>query len=159
VAKKVDDEPRERLRERLREAMVEEVKPGKAQMDAEEGTADEKRDRASTRVRNKRLAKLRAEAAVEQFAEARAAVGDDLPVPVAPGVHFTEVKAIEDGVELFVDGGDGDPHFRIFNPPTLVADPTGDIELNGQRFREDPLAALGQVVANYRLTEKKKARR
>lgn len=43
----------------------------------------------------------------------------------------------------------GDPHFRIFNPPLLVADPTGDIEVRGQRFRHDPMAALADTVAQY----------
>lgn len=54
-------------------------------------------------------------------------------------------------VEILMDGeteGE-DPHFRIFNPPTLVSDPYGDVEIHGARYREDPLEALAEVLAMY----------
>jgi hypothetical protein len=60
----------------------------------------------------------------------------------------------EDGrewVEVHL-GGDvegGDPHYRIENPPTLVSDPAGDIELATGRYRHDPLAAVAELVAQY----------
>lgn len=40
----------------------------------------------------------------------------------------------------------GDPHFRVVNPPLLVKDPEGDVEVRGERYREDPLAALAEVI-------------
>lgn len=50
----------------------------------------------------------------------------------------------------------GDPHFRIINPPTLVGDPNGDIEVTStprggktvtRRYREDPLGAIAEAIA------------
>lgn len=41
-----------------------------------------------------------------------------------------------------------DPHFRVVNPPLLVEDPAGPVEINGKRFREDPLAALARVIGD-----------
>lgn len=60
----------------------------------------------------------------------------------------------EDGqayVEVYAGGetAGGDPHFRVFAPPTLVEDPNGEIESGGRRFRKDPLAALAEVVAQH----------
>lgn len=52
-------------------------------------------------------------------------------------------------VEVWV-GGDtenGDPHFRVVNPPQLVEDPQGPVEVRGRRYREDPVAALAEAVA------------
>ena len=54
-------------------------------------------------------------------------------------------------VEVYAGGvtEGGDPHYRIFNPPSLVPDPNGEVEAHGQRWREDPLAALAEVVAQH----------
>ncbi|HEU4754008.1 MAG TPA: hypothetical protein VFU47_12940 [Armatimonadota bacterium] len=41
----------------------------------------------------------------------------------------------------------GDPRYRIVNPPVLVPDPDGDVEVGGQRYRHDPLMAVAYVVA------------
>lgn len=46
----------------------------------------------------------------------------------------------------------GDPQFRIFNPPTLVAEPDGG-------FREDPLEALAEVLAMHGGARPEKKRR
>jgi hypothetical protein len=43
----------------------------------------------------------------------------------------------------------GDPLFRIINPPLLVADPAGEIEHGGRRYREDPLGALAETLALF----------
>lgn len=42
-----------------------------------------------------------------------------------------------------------DPHFRIVNPPTLVRDPHGTVVLQTGTYREDPLAAVAEVIASY----------
>lgn len=68
------------------------------------------------------------------------------------GVAFTSIRAEsadgEQWVEATVsDPACGDPTFRVFNPPALVADPDGDVERGGVRYRSDPLAALAEVVA------------
>lgn len=66
-------------------------------------------------------------------------------------IERVEVIASKDGADVVeVHAGDpesGDPHFRVVNPPRYVPDPDGDIEINGQRFRDDPIAALAHVVA------------
>lgn len=41
----------------------------------------------------------------------------------------------------------GDPAFRVVNPPALVPDPAGEVEISGVRYRNDPLAALAEVIA------------
>lgn len=69
-------------------------------------------------------------------------------------VHICDVTSSEsDGigwVDVTVAGETvgGDPHFRIFNPPTLVPDPEGPVEVRGRRYREDPMAALACVIAS-----------
>lgn len=51
-------------------------------------------------------------------------------------------------LEVWVGGEtiSGDPHFRVVNPPLLVRDPEGDVEVRGELHREDPLAALAEVI-------------
>jgi hypothetical protein len=100
-------------------------------------------------ARRRRVVRLRAQAAVTQWANhpGRAADGS-----LSVGeVRITDVRTVvlEDGqttaLEVYAAGAP-DPHIRIVNPPTMVADSTGDIELGGQRFREDPMAAVAAVV-------------
>jgi len=70
-------------------------------------------------------------------------------------VHIERFDFHKEGEHEWVEvhmGGQvegGDPHFRIENPPTLVSDPAGDIELATGRYRHDPLAALAELVAQY----------
>lgn len=71
-------------------------------------------------------------------------------------VHLADVREVttESGVpavEVWVAGETegGDPHFIIVNPPTLTPDPTGPVEINGRTFREDPVAALAEAVAQH----------
>lgn len=62
-----------------------------------------------------------------------------------------------DSVEVWVGGpAEGAPTWRIINPPTLVADPLGDINvvetLPGgktlvRKYREDPIQALAEFLA------------
>jgi hypothetical protein len=81
---------------------------------------------------------------------------DGSPVTVATtsgDVHIESLTTHEDGTRSYVDvrlAGEtegGDPSFRIVNPPTLVPDPAGDVEILGQRFRYDPIAAVAFVIA------------
>lgn len=60
-------------------------------------------------------------------------------------------------IEVFVGRPEGgDPRFRIFNPPTLVPDPAGDVtreepgpgsRTRTVRYRVDPLAAVAEAIA------------
>lgn len=80
-------------------------------------------------------------------------------------VHICDVTSAEtDGVayvEVTVAGETvgGDPHFRIFNPPTLVPDPDGPVEVRGRTYREDPMAALACVIANQGGATARRSRR
>lgn len=70
-------------------------------------------------------------------------------------VHIERVEFGKDGEVEWVDVhlagvvSGGDPHFRLINPPALVPDPAGPIEVNGTRFRRDPMAALAEIVGQY----------
>lgn len=63
-------------------------------------------------------------------------------------VRIVEASDTEPAVvEVYAHGAEsGDPHFRVINPPRYVPDPDGDIEINGRRFRDDPLAALAEII-------------
>lgn len=45
------------------------------------------------------------------------------------------------------DPAGGDPDFRIYNPPTLVPDPNGEVDRDGVRYRVDPVAAVAYAIA------------
>ena len=83
-------------------------------------------------------------------AEAIAAPGYE-PGPVVTQAGTVDLLSIvvEDGcVSVTVgDPAGGDPHFRIYNPPTLVPDPAGDVDRDGVRYRVDPVAAVAHAVA------------
>lgn len=64
------------------------------------------------------------------------------------GVTYHEADGVA-WVEVRVAGAteSGEPHYRIFNPPTLVEDPEGSVELRGKRWTLDPLRAVAEAVA------------
>lgn len=76
------------------------------------------------------------------------------PITVRTSVGPVSMLDIREGAEgdrrwVEVDAVDpegGDPSFRIFGPPALVPDPAGDVEINGERYRHDPVAALAEVI-------------
>jgi hypothetical protein len=98
----------------------------------------------------------RARAVSRAFAAAGLKDGEALAVKTPDGreVHIENVTATISGgrseiaVHLAGMPIGGDPSFVIVNPPTLVPDPTGDVLIRGQRFREDPLGALAMVLAD-----------
>lgn len=66
-------------------------------------------------------------------------------------VAITSIAADNDGqvgwVDVMVeDCESGDPHFRVVNPPLYAEDPAGDVEINGRRFRYDPVAAVAESI-------------
>lgn len=66
-------------------------------------------------------------------------------------VTITRVQEGEGYVEVWGAGQlEDDPaRWRIHNPPTLVEDPSGEIERHGKRWREDPEAALAEVIGQH----------
>lgn len=131
------------LREQIREELESTVKPEE---------------------RGRRVAKLRANAGAQAFADRKA---KDPEIPVAVGlpngqaVYLGHVQEIEGGVEVWLGNNpntDLPPAYRIFNPPTLVRDPLGSVEVRGQRYREDPLAAIAEVIASHNPSKKRSVR-
>lgn len=107
--------------------------------------------------RARRVARQRARAVSQDWTERHADAGN---VAVA-GVRFGHVEEIEGGVEIWHGAKVGAPDYRIFNPPTLVTDPTGDVwsETHEKRYREDPLAAVAELIVSVRRTNLRKSRR
>lgn len=99
-------------------------------------------------------AKLRARAA-----QVMAAVRAQAAGPISIMTRFGEVQFEAVAQKTDADGRDyidirlrgqtesGDPHFRVYYPPLFVPDLLGPVEQHGQRYREDPLTALAEVVA------------
>jgi hypothetical protein len=161
MPKKLDDtEPvdqpadRRTLREQIYAALVEDIPADQVTPDRrkypDEAVALEK---ARGAERARRVAQLRAAGVVEGYTAARNQHGAD--VVQLDSVRVAQVLAIEGGVEVWCgDQLDGPPDFRIFNPPTLVEDPAGDIEVRGRRYREDPFGALVAVITGHRPAKK-----
>lgn len=53
----------------------------------------------------------------------------------------------------------GEPDYRIVNPPLYVADPDGTVDLDGVPHREDPVAALAELVAQFTGPARRRRRR
>lgn len=93
--------------------------------------------------------------AVRQAGGTRMRGKEPTAVPTSRGaVHIARIDTHEEAgrswIDVHLDGDTegGDPHFRIVNPPTLVRDPYGEIEVRGERYRDDPLAAVAEVIAS-----------
>lgn len=91
-------------------------------------------------------------------------VGDAFNEATAVATPFGDV-AIEsvqvDDESVIVSVGNpegGDATFVVVNPPTLVPDVFGDIIVNGQAYRHDPVAALAYVIASNGGARKGKGR-
>lgn len=94
---------------------------------------------------------LRAQAAADQFANR-----DDPGVPMViknrlgqVQIHKAELKEVQGSTCIDIWTGsrtEAPPDYRIFNPPTLAQDPEGDIEVGGKMYREDPMAAIAEVI-------------
>lgn len=92
----------------------------------------------------------RAAAGGRAAAAARALAGSPIP-----GVTVAEADAVP-AVEVYAPGR-ARPVLRVVNPPTLAADPAGEVALRGRarpgkapqvrRYRVDPVGALLEVLA------------
>src|SRR3546814_10643627 len=70
------------------------------------------------------------------------------------GIRYRPDAEKLDSVEVWVGEQAGNPTYRLINPPTLVADPTGDVVLVEKdhvrktdvvrRYRVDPLHAIAE---------------
>lgn len=147
-----------RLRDKIQEALAAPVEVDPSALDRQR-YPDEAKARAAyvATARNREVARLRANAAAEAFKTRKAADPETRPaVRTYRGaeVRFGHVEEIEGGVEVWLGPKQGPPAYRIFNPPTLVQDPTGDIEVRGQMHREDPLGALAEAIASHQTSKK-----
>lgn len=81
-----------------------------------------------------------------------------------PSTHRTRRGDVELGELVFVAATDTEPAvvevrpvgddsgevaYRIVNPPVHVTDIEGDIDMNGQYYRQDPVAAIAEVIAQF----------
>lgn len=78
------------------------------------------------------------------------------PVPTRSG-QAQHIERMEYGqregvtyVNVWLAGDSTEPSYRLINPPLLVRDPAGPVTHGGHRYREDPMAAVAQVVARHR---------
>lgn len=111
-----------------------------------------------------------ADAATARARAVRDAAASEMPggepyhaVTSAGPVVIRDVRLVQQGgdapgyVEVSVGNPEGgDTRFRIFNPPTLVPDPAGDVireeagpggRTRTVRYRVDPLAAVAEAIA------------
>lgn len=95
--------------------------------------------------------RIKAQAVVKQF-EDRVDKNNPLNVEVRGGsITIYKVQFGQFETSSFVDvwtspDVDEEPHYRFFNPPTLAQDSQGTIEIEGRKYREDPLAAVAEVI-------------
>jgi hypothetical protein len=102
---------------------------------------------------------------VQEAADLALADGQIYTATVLEGVvSIQQVTSHTDGlgawwVDVWLFGAilDGEPGWRIYNPPLLVPDPEGDTNVNGTMYRLDPMLALAQTVgANGGATKPRK---
>lgn len=109
--------------------------------------------------RARTVARLRATAVRNAIRDSTARdAGGVVTVTTAAG-HTVRIQRVELSpesadtawVDVYLEGQteDGEAHFRVINPPTLVEDRGGEIIVNGVRHREDPLLALAEVLAGH----------
>lgn len=91
---------------------------------------------------------------VQEAADLALADGATYVATVPQGtVSISKVTSHTDGlgawwVDVWLAGApeDGEPSYRIYNPPLLVEDPEGTENVGGVLYRLDPMAALAQVI-------------
>ncbi len=121
-------------------------------------TRSQARERIRRQRRSYAVARARAAAVRDSYEASRGGLsaGDPLSVAARSGeVRISNLVYEETPESVVVDvrlagvTTGGETHFRIVNPPTLVPDDAGNIVVGGRVFREDPLAALVAVIAQY----------
>lgn len=82
----------------------------------------------------------------ERMYEAVNAALDTGPVDVGPFV-VGECSLSEDkkSVTIWTMAGDHRQDYVITNPPLLIPDPTGDVDVRGKLYREDPVGSLALI--------------
>lgn len=127
------------------------------------GDRGKARDAAAGEKRGRAVAAMRSAAVLHAWAGTPSAGAEPYAVG---GVTIQELRPFADdagnvvGVEVFLAGGfdadgkarplpdDAEAHYRIVNPPTLVKDGSGPVEVGSRRFREDPLEAIAQAISS-----------
>lgn len=146
----------EKLRDQIQKALTDPVEVDESKVRYDKYPDEKKaRDTYIGEVKNKRVRDIRAKAVKDAFDNHRGKnERGELTIRSRKGgeVTLTNVKYVEyDGVscvEIWGDDGAVSPSYRIFNPPTLVEDGLGDVEVRGKKYREDPLGALAEVLAS-----------
>lgn len=100
-------------------------------------------------AKKRKIGRLRALAVRQQWAS-HPGRAQDGSLTVG-SIRITDIRTdtLDDGTTVALDvfvADTPDPHFRIINPPSLVRDGGGDIQIGGAWFREDPIAAVAAVI-------------
>lgn len=104
--------------------------------------------KATGEFRAKKIGKLRRDAVMDAYNARLVEVTPDNYVAVGV-VKIYKMQAIgNNGVEIWTSPDGAQPDYRIFNPPTLVRDAQGTVDVGGTLHREDPLAAISEVIQN-----------
>lgn len=156
---------RKTIREQIKAASTADYPVADAEAEPQKygGDLAKARDAVFGRKRSRAVAGIRTAAALDAW-DATPSGGAE-PYAVG-GLVIQQLRPLADhdgaviGVEVFLGGTygpDGLPvplpagaeaHYRIVNPPTLVEDGAGPVELAGRRFREDPLASIAAAIGS-----------
>jgi hypothetical protein len=154
-------------REQIRAAFDATYDVTDAEIDAQRygGNLAKARDAAVGEKRGRAVAAMRTAAVLDAWGKTPS--GGLEPYAVG-GVTIQELRPLLDdaghvvGVEVFLAGGFGadgkalplpddvEAHYRIVNPPTLVKDDAGAVDVGRRRYREDPLGAIAQAIGGAR---------
>lgn len=113
---------------------------------------------ANASDRARKVARLRSNAVRDAVENAPTRDDEGIVQAVAPSGQNVRIERIELSpesaetayIDVYLAGQpeSGDVHYRIINPPTLVPDRAGPVDIGGVRYREDPLAAIAHVIAS-----------
>lgn len=145
------EESKKTIRDLIQAAMTEEVVVDDKDLDRKKyPDAAVAKQKLVGELRAKKVGQIKA-AAVQAHFKARLKQVDPDDSVTVDGVRIYDIKPIgENGVEIFLTQGGITPEYRIFNPPMMVADPTGEVEIRGKKHREDPLGAVAYAINSLR---------
>lgn len=141
------DEPKKTIRDLIQTAMTEEVVVDEKDLDRKKyPDAAVAKQKLVGELRSKKVGQIKAAAVLAHFRSRLKQVAPDDSVTVG-GVRIYDIKRIGDnGVEVFLSKDSITPDYRIFNPPMLVLDPVGEVDVRGKKHREDPLGAVAYAI-------------
>lgn len=101
------------------------------------------------------IARLRATAVRDAVQNSSAHNADGVIAVTTPSGQTVNIERVELSpdnaemayVDVYLPGHNGEPQYRVINPPTLVEDRKGSITVGDTQYREDPLTALAEAIS------------